>query len=356
MLPTIKNNQPQKSFSVQVPSRGALAGNPSDVAAPEGTGAVLAIPLWRYIATVAFLPSEELRIDSPDFVSTDLKTAILDVNRQGTGEGINLILAAIQSFNNVMNEINQKVLPLPFRVSWSTTIPRQRGMSGSSAIITACLKGLINMHGLSNHPAFIPARLGALVTKIENETLNIAAGLQDRVLQAYADQCDALYMDFSTKAFEKNSGEFGEYVPIQVKSLPALALLISNQPSHSGKLHTITRARLESKEKRILSQMRQLASLAKTASHAFNDERWSDMGQIMTENAKMRFAIYGKEVLGQANLDMLDICKKSGCHGNFTGSGGAMIVYLPEAEASLKKLTSTIKKTNAKRAFTVVEL
>lgn len=67
-----------------------------------------------------------------------------------------------------------------FSLSYKTTIPRQRGLSGSSAIATAALNCLLRHYGLEG--AILPADRPQLVLAAEAE-LGIAAGLQDRVIQ-----------------------------------------------------------------------------------------------------------------------------------------------------------------------------
>lgn len=70
-----------------------------------------------------------------------------------------------------------------FQLSYSTTIPRQRGLSGSSAIAAAALNCLLRHYSLE---AAIPvADRPQLVLAAEAE-LGIAAGLQDRVVQVGA--------------------------------------------------------------------------------------------------------------------------------------------------------------------------
>ena len=65
---------------------------------------------------------------------------------------------------------------------FETNVPRQVGLAGSSAIITALWKALMVFYDVSEEQ--IPLELQAsLVLKVEQEELGIAAGLQDRVIQ-----------------------------------------------------------------------------------------------------------------------------------------------------------------------------
>ena len=45
---------------------------------------------------------------------------------------------------------------------------------------------------------------------------------------------------------------------------------------------------------------------------------------LLNENFDTRFSIYGKEALGPANLEMIDIARRHGSCAKFSGSGGAV--------------------------------
>lgn len=77
-----------------------------------------------------------------------------------------------------------------FALSYRTTIPRQRGLSGSSAIVVGALNCLIRFYGLEGHVP--PSDRPGLALRAE-EQLGIAAGWQDRVIQVHG---GLLYMDF----------------------------------------------------------------------------------------------------------------------------------------------------------------
>lgn len=73
-------------------------------------------------------------------------------------------------------------------LSYETTIPRQRGLSGSSAIIIACLNCLLFFHGLE---AAVPPEQRPRLALEAEALLGIAAGLQDRVIQVKGGGMDA---------------------------------------------------------------------------------------------------------------------------------------------------------------------
>jgi GHMP kinases N terminal domain len=68
-----------------------------------------------------------------------------------------------------------------FKVSYDTNIPRQSGLSGSSAIVCATFKCLLAWYDLTDKWP-VPER-PLFVLDVEQEELGIAAGLMDRVAQ-----------------------------------------------------------------------------------------------------------------------------------------------------------------------------
>lgn len=82
-------------------------------------------------------------------------------------------------------ECRSRGIKLPaegFTLSYTTTIPRQLGLSGSSAIICAAFNCLLEWYGVQGEFP-VPERPG-LILAVETEELGMTAGLMDRVSQA----------------------------------------------------------------------------------------------------------------------------------------------------------------------------
>src|SRR4051794_21033016 len=79
----------------------------------------------------------------------------------------------------------------PCAVRWSTSVPREVGLGGSSAIVTATVRALCALHGR----ALAPAELAEMVLAVEADDLGIAAGPQDRYAQAHE---GLVLMDFAS--------------------------------------------------------------------------------------------------------------------------------------------------------------
>jgi len=84
-----------------------------------------------------------------------------------------------------------ELVTVPAAMSFETTIPRQVGLSCSSAIIMAALRALAHRAG----DEWDLVELAQITLEVETDVLGWAAGPQDRVVQAYTGLVD---MDFAT--------------------------------------------------------------------------------------------------------------------------------------------------------------
>src|SRR5205814_1696612 len=112
-----------------------------------------------------------------------------DVRLHGYYGGIRLIKATIKRFVEHCQARRLALHDRKFSVRYETTIPRQVGLAGSSAIIVATLRCLMEFYDvqlpIETQPMF--------VLLVEQEELGITVGLQDRVIQVYE---GLVYMDF----------------------------------------------------------------------------------------------------------------------------------------------------------------
>lgn len=325
------------------PSRAALCGNPSD----QHGGCVVAVPLWDFTATVTLSASGNgFAYYEQPIVASSFVEAIERARRQGPGEMSALVNASFSTWGALLERIKVKASRQDFTLSVSTTIPRQRGMGGSSAVITALFKALLRLHGLSDHSTLTPSRMAHIVMSVETQELMIKAGPQDRVVQWF---CRPVLMDFSHAAYEHNSGEHGEYRVLAIAELPKMALLTSNVPSHSGKVHSSINPR----DRKIKKLMAEAAVLAQRAGQALEQCDLEELGNAMQRNAEIRVEAFGSELLGEANMRLLEIAGKAKCPMNFTGSGGAAIVLLPDGKGSFESLKRVIVQKPYKGDFAV---
>src|SRR6266542_492102 len=89
--------------------------------------------------------------------------------------GIRLVKATIKRFVEYCEARRITLHDRNFSIRYETTIPRQVGLAGSSAIIVATLRCLMEFYDVTIPLAAQPA----FVLSVEKEELSIAAGLQD---------------------------------------------------------------------------------------------------------------------------------------------------------------------------------
>ena len=106
-------------------------------------------------------------------------------------------------------------LPRPnFTLRYESDIPRQIGLAGSSAIITATLRALMAFYGVDVPKEVQPS----LILSAERDELDINAGFMDRVIQVYE---GCVFMDLDESLLRATG--HGRYEPLD-PAPPAAAL------------------------------------------------------------------------------------------------------------------------------------
>lgn len=317
---------PKRSYGM-AHARTGLMGNPSD----GFFGKTLACTIKNFSAQVWLVESEKIRIkphplfDPSEFGSlNDLYSIAL---REGYHGGLRLLMATCKRFFQLCVE-NSIALPRRnFTVSYDTNIPRQVGLSGSSAIVTALFRALMSFYGLTDND--IPKPLQpAFVLSVEMEEMGIQAGLQDRVVQCYE---GVVYMDFSKDLMDRDGHGFYEVLP--PGSLPNLFFIAFRaDPSDSGKIHSNVKQRWLEGDSSVHEAMKKFAGFAEEGRNALLAADMEKFGQLMSQNFELRRQLYSDEVVGQANIDMVEIGRRHGCYCKFPGSGGAILGLAPSRD------------------------
>ncbi|CAB4415107.1 unnamed protein product [Rhizophagus irregularis] len=210
-----------------------------------------------------------------------------------------------------------------FSVHFNTNIPRQVGFAGSSAIITAFWKALMNFYNISDENISLPIQAN-LILSVEKDELKISAGLQDRVVQVYG---GLVYMDFNKDQMIKHG--FGIYERLDINSLPkGLWIAYELNPSDSGKIHSDVRKRYERGDQKVIDAMKQLISFTEQARNILihkNESKRRELAKLMNKNFELRREIFGDQILGQTNLFIIELARKYNFAAKFTGSGGAIL-------------------------------
>uniref|UniRef100_A0A2P2KMG1 Glucuronokinase 1 n=1 Tax=Rhizophora mucronata TaxID=61149 RepID=A0A2P2KMG1_RHIMU len=170
-----------------------------------------------------------------------------------------------------------------FTLSYDTNVPRQTGLSGSSAIVCAALNCLLDFYKV-RHLVRVEVRPN-IILKAEEE-LGIVAGLQDRVAQVYG---GLVYMDFSKEHMDKLG--HGIYTPMDINLLPPLHLIYAENPSDSGKVHSTVRQRWLDGDKLIIKSMSEVADLALEGRTAILEKDHSKFADLMNRNFDLRRSV-----------------------------------------------------------------
>jgi len=303
----------------RVGARVGIIGNPSD----GFGGKTISCLISDFSASVVLWESPKLEIiphplfDPMSFGSLDdlATTASFD----GYYGGLRLLYAACKKFHEWCREAGIRLEKRNFSIQYDTTIPRQVGLAGSSAIITATVKALMEFYGLGPDDIPLPQQPN-MILSVETEELGISAGLQDRVVQVYG---GLVYMDFDQEYMDRHG--HGKYEKLDLSLLPPLYLAYALHPSESGRVHSTVRYRFDKGEKEVVDGMRYLAELTDAFRQALEDGDVQTLGDLMNLNFDIRRRMYGDECLGRTNLQMIELARSLGLPAKFPGSGGAII-------------------------------
>lgn len=297
-------------------ARAGLVGNPSD----GYHGKTLSVIVRNFFAEVVLYEWEDVEIvhteqDESRFRSVhDLAR---DVKLHGYYGGMRLLKATIKKF---VEYCTRQEIPLHdgnFSIRYQSTIPRQVGLAGSSAIIVAALRCLMEFYGVA-----IPREVQpSLALAVEREELGITAGLQDRVIQVYE---GLVYMDFAPERTTRQAGfDCGQYEPLDPALLPPLYLAYDAAASEPTEVfHNRIRERYDAGEPAVRQAMAKFAALAAQGREALLARDHGCFARLMDENFETRRSIYQ---LPKRQIRMVEEARATGASAKFAGSGGAIV-------------------------------
>jgi len=309
-------------------ARAGLLGNPSD----GYNGKTIAFSVkdfWSEVTlydwhTLEIIPSQ---YDHGRFRS--IHDLAEDVTSHGYYGGIRLLKATIKRFVDYCNAQDIQLHSQNFSVRYESHIPRQVGLAGSSSIITAMLRCLLEFYEVDMPLEIQPS----FVLSVETDELGITAGLQDRVIQAYEGM---VYMDFGKEKAQVKNG-ITHYHYDYLNWSPELPLYIAyhtrlGEPTEV--FHNDLRGRYNRGEKDVVEAMTQFAQFAEDGRTAIEAKDVKRLSELIDANFDTRQRI---AQLPQWQVDMIETARACGASAKFAGSGGA-IVGTYEDEAMLQKL------------------
>ncbi|MCI0512351.1 GHMP kinase [candidate division KSB1 bacterium] len=322
-------------ISTRAYARAGLVGNPSD----GYHGKTISIIIRDFAAEVLLYQTPELEIfpcsqDRSNF--SGMKDLVQDVSLNGYYGGVRLIKATIARFYHYCLQNNIPLEDKNFTIRYNTNIPRQVGLAGSSAIITATMRALMAFYQVEISQPMLPN----IILSVETDELGITAGLQDRVIQVYE---NVVYMDFNKAHFQRQG--YGHYEYLDPELLPPLYVAYKQKLSKvSGVVHTSLRTRYNQGEPAVIAAMDYFANLAEAARTCLLKGEKDKLKEILDANFNKR-----REILeiSRENLEMIEAARSCGASAKFAGSGGS-IIGTYEDDNMYWKLVGNLSEVGAK--------
>lgn len=323
-------------------ARAGLLGNPSD----GYFGKIIAITVKNFFASVSLQVSEELRIEAHDQdanIYRDLPELMERIVLYGYYGGIRLVQAAIKTFFDHCQDQNIRLKNQSFTIRYDSTIPRQIGLGGSSAIITAAMRALMEFYKVKIPVEVLPS----LILNAELKELGINAGLMDRVIQVYG---GCVYMDLDKRVIEKKG--HGLYESLDPKLLPELYIAYKPELGKvSGQVLDDIRIGYVRGDEFVMDTLIRLAEIADAGKQALLRRDFEKFHELMNQNFDLRSQIMK---ISESNFEMIQAARKCGASAKFAGSGGS-IIGMYTGEDMFSRLKTDLEKLKAVVIIPVIE-
>ncbi len=292
-----------------MPARVGLVGNPSD----GYGGAVLAAVVDAWCATVSVTPiGDGVRIRSDDvgtieLALADAATGPISTDRFGDHA---LVVAAVRSLRMHLGDVLT-----PVEIEWSCTIPRSVGLAGSSAIAVGVIEAVAASRGFPLEPRLV----GALALEAERVWLGIAAGWQDRMVQAHR---GAVLVDAA--AMDDLAGRAAPMVqPVRDLDVEVMVGWLPHDSEDSGRYHDALRRRAD--RPGFADGMVELAALARRAAACAAARDRVGLGELVDASWQVRCRA---APLRSSHARLVEAVRAAGVPATSPGSGGS-VVALP---------------------------
>lgn len=284
-------------------ARAGLVGNPSD----GYGGAAVAVPVPSLFTTVDVRDASRVEIAGPPEESMwpTVGALVGHVDRYGHEGGQRLVTAAVSRLVRWAGAVDDR----PFSLRWHTTIPRSVGLAGSSAVVVATMRALAARWRLD-----VPADvLATLALEAERDELGIAAGLQDRAVQAFG--ATVLVDGTGIRPLSSLTP-----VPLLVAWDPAAA-----QPSQ--RYHGDLRRRFDDGDAAVVGAMAHLADLAREAAPCVERGDAAALSTLVAATWEARRAL---GAVGPVQEALVAAARASGMAATSAGSGGSIVAVLTD--------------------------
>lgn len=322
-------------FESRAYARAGLLGNPSD----GYFGKTISIAVRNFGAHVSLYETPELQIEQQiedQNIFRNIYQLVESIDLTGYYGGDRLVKATIKKFCEYCENKSIKLHGKNFTIRYRSSIPRQVGLAGSSAIITATIKALMEFYNVKISKEFLPN----LVLSVESEELGINAGLQDRVIQAYE---GCVYMDFDKKIMDAKG--HGKYEQIDATLLPNFYIAYKvNLGKVSGAIFNDVKARFQEGDPLVVDTLAEIGQVAEEGKKAILEGNHDLFAKLINKNFDLRTKIFN---ISDSNFELVKSARKCGASAKFTGSGGSIIGTYKNDE-TLRSLMINMHKLNAR--------
>jgi len=220
----------------------------------------------------------------------------------------------------------------PFRLTATTQVPLEAGLSGSTCMMTAILGAVLRR--LSDARA--PYEIAETVRDIEFNIMECICGFQDQYMAVFG---GLNYMDFRGKDPHAEPGVFATVEPLADR-LGELPLVLANTGvrRHSGAVHRAPRERWIEGDRAVIEGYKRCARLAQLGKVALLAGDWERLGALMNENHSIARSLGGS---GEANERLIAVALEAGAWGAKlagAGGGGTIIAAHPNPDALGRRL------------------
>lgn len=305
-------------------ARAGLVGNPSD--GYFGKTISFSVRDFAVVARVEEAGAFEIVPSYGDLAQFPTAGAFLrDQKLFGYYGGMRLVKAAIKRLHDYARAAGVDLPDRAYRVSFSSDIPRLVGLSGSSGIVIAVLRALMSFYGYAVPKQELPT----LALSVERDELNIAAGLQDRVIQTYEGM---VHMDFA-RALVEGRG-YGAYTELRPDPMPPLYVAFDPARAEVSDVpHRNLRALWQAGDPTVLAAVETFKQLVDRGLAALRAGDWDELGRVVDLNYDTRRTIMP---IAPENARMVDAARAAGASAKFAGSGGAICGLCADGDAWTK--------------------